>query len=178
MPFSSFSPHDTSATVADKENGPPLRVATLAGGRQYLHSHAARFPVLRDLPPCAPLGGLVLQAPCLFDDMLQMISHLQVFRAKKDVLLSNQAGSKNCQGAVQSHGMGENESKKAMARLSHSKIVRTIDGGRPDPRVSWRRDTWVFNGNPSCPESLNVQNKIGASHQHKGISQSSYHSYS
>ena len=94
MQFSSFSPHDTTATVADKENGPPLRVATLAAGRQYLHSRAARFPVLRDIPPCAPLGGLVLQAPCLFDDMLQMISHLQVFRAKKDVLLSNQAGSK------------------------------------------------------------------------------------
>ena len=73
----SFIIFTTSTTRSD------IRVATLAGGRQHLDSHAARVPVLGDLPSCAPLRGLVLQAARLFDDMLQMMSNLQRFRRKK-----------------------------------------------------------------------------------------------
>ena len=65
----------------------PLRGATLAGGRQHLDSDAAHVPVRGDAPSRAPLRWLVLQAARLFDDMLQVLSHLatHLFTVKRRV---------------------------------------------------------------------------------------------
>ena len=94
IPISSFKLHFEPCHPQDVfhlNHIATLRGATLAGGRQHLDSDAAHVPVRGDAPSRAPLRRLVLQAARLFDDMLQVVSHLH---RRRTSLLSKKGGSK------------------------------------------------------------------------------------